>query len=100
MRDRNIKLQEVLESICKNVYFTPPENYRMKYPAIRYSMNNVDIKHADNSTYSMHYRYQLIVMDYDPDSEIVPKILQLPMCSFENHYVKDGLNHWVMNLYY
>lgn len=83
-----------------NVYFQPPENIRMSYPAIVYSRNWQTTQFADNSPYASKQRYQVTVIDRDPDSEIPRKIAELPLCQFATHFVKDGLNHDVYNLYF
>ena len=43
MRNR-LDLQKIFEDILgsKNVYFQPPESLKMKYPAIRYSLDDID----------------------------------------------------------
>ena len=83
------------------VYFQPPEEHKMKYPCIRYSLSGIKSDRADDINYNSTNRYEIIVMDYDPDSEIHNKILaQFPMCSFDRAYVVNGLHHKVLTLYY
>ena len=84
----------------KNVYFQPPESMKMTYPAIRYSIKNIDTKFAANSIYAKKLCYEIMVIDKNPDSVIPEKLLQLPYCSFDRHYVADNLNHYVFTLYY
>ena len=71
----------------------------MEYPAIRYSKSKIDSRYADGIKYSNFTRYEIIVIDRKPDSEVVQQILELPHSSFERHYVSDNLNHDVINLY-
>ena len=92
------KLCELLGS--RNVYFQPPASVRMNYPAIVYSRNRIANVHADNEVYNQTYSYSLVVIDEDPDSEIVMKVSKLPRCSFDRHYVADNLNHDSFTLYY
>lgn len=101
MRTRE-DLQTFLEELIgsKNVYFQPPESYKMSYPAIKYSLSDVDNKFANNNVYIQDIRYMLTVMDYDPDSEIFHKLSKLPKCSFDRSYAKDNLNHFIFELYY
>ena len=96
------QLQELLESILgsRNVYFQPPESIRMDYPAIVYSLNRITGNHADNTVYLKNKEYELKVIDWDPESEIVDKVLKLPFCKFDRSYIADGLNHFVCTLYY
>lgn len=92
------ELCELLES--RNVYFQPPSSVSMNYPAIVYSRNGIDNVHADDEVYDQHYSYEIIVIDEDPDSEIVVKVSKLPMCRFDRHYAADNLNHDVFTIYY
>lgn len=101
MRTR-LDLQELLENLIEssNVYFQPPPNVNMKYPAIKYSRENIDNRHADNGVYLQQNVYQLIVIDKNPDSEIVQKVSRLPSCSFDRHYISNNLNHDVFTIYF
>lgn len=97
-----LELQNLLESILgsRNVYYQPPESIRIKYPAIIYSRNNIDNKFADNIVYIQNHTYQIIVIDANPDSEIIDKISKLPMCRYNRHYTSDNLNHDVFIINY
>lgn len=83
-----------------NVYFQPPGNVQMKYPAIRYERSDMEMVHADNSVYHRRVRYMVTVIDSDPDSTVVDKVSMLPLCRFERHYVQDNLNHDVFEIYF
>lgn len=97
-----LDLQTVLENVLgtKNVYFQPPPSISMKYPAIVYSRMNIDTAYANNFAYSQRLAYKLTVIDRDPDSEIVKKVAMLPLCSFDQHYASDNLNHDVFTIYF
>ena len=97
-----LELQNLLESILgsRNVYYQPPESIKIKYPAIIYSHNNIDNNFADDIVYMQNHTYQIIVIDANPDSEIVNKISKLPMCRYNRHYTSDNLNHDVFILNY
>lgn len=77
----------------KNVYFQPPDNIKMQYPAIVYFRNDIPVQHADNRPYVLSVEYQVIVIDKNPDSDIVDKVAALPKCRYDRHYVADNLNH-------
>lgn len=96
--DLQNKLEELLES--KHVYYQPPENLKMEYPAIRYSLSRIESRHANNAKYSSFNCYEIIVIDKLPDNKIIKKILSWPMSSFERHYTSDNLNHDVIKLYF
>ena len=97
-----LELQNLLESILgsRNVYYQPPESIKIKYPAIIYSRNYIDNNFADDIVYMQNHTYQIIVIDANPDSEIVNKISKLPMCRYDRHYTSDNLNHDVFILNY
>ena len=85
----------------RNVYYQPPESTTMRYPGIRYSKNSPNLKRANDEIYHQINRYEVTVIDYDPDSEIPDKILRhFQMCSIDRTYVADNLNHTVLTLYY
>lgn len=92
------KLVELLGS--ENVYYQPPESLRMNYPAIKYSLNDVDQRHADDMTYFRQKEYQLIVIDRVPDNPVIDELLALPYCSFDRTYKSDNLHHTVLSLYF
>ena len=97
-----LELQAVLETVLgsNQVYFQPPSNIQLIYPCIIYERSYWNTTFADNKPYSLNKRYSLTVIDRDPDSTIVDKVINLPMCSFDRHYVSDNLNHDVFNLYF
>lgn len=92
------KLVEILGS--PNVYFQPPPTVQMKYPCIVYKRDRLDTEFADNSPYKHKKRYQITIIDQDPDSEIPDKVAMLPMCVYDRFYTADNLNHDVYNLFF
>lgn len=105
--DKRLELHERLCAIInitesngdKHVYFQPPESVKMKYPAIVYSLSNIENRRADDRMYKQMKAYQVILIDPNPDSKYVDEIAQLPYCRFDRHYRSDNLNHYVFNLY-
>lgn len=97
-----LELQTQLEEILgsRNVYYQPPESIKLQYPAIVYSLDSIDSDYADNIGYFRNKSYQIMLIDKNPESEMVEKILHMPMCKFNNSYPSDGLNHFVFTLYY
>lgn len=102
MATRQEQLQTILEDLLgsKEVYYQPPNNVKMAYPAIRYTLNDIYTRKADDSTYGKKREYQIIMMDWLPDNEVIDKILELPYSSYERHYEADNLNHDVISLYF
>ena len=94
------------EELCKilgsrKVYFQPPESVKMQYPCIRYSEAVPNLKRADDRIYLGTKRYEVIVIDQNPDSKIYDEILNyFQMCSFDRGYTSNNLNHKVLTLYY
>ena len=99
---QRLQLQTLLEELLgsRNVYFQPPANVQMEYPAIVYSRDDIDTVFAGNLPYRSVKRYQVTVIDRDPDSEIPMRVAALPMCVFSRHFKADNLNHDVYNLYF
>lgn len=97
-----LELQALLEDILgsRNVYFQPPANVQMQYPCIVYQRDDLDTKFAGNNPYRLTKKYQVTVIDRNPDSDIPEKVAALPMCSFNRFFVKDNLNHDVFDLYF
>jgi hypothetical protein len=83
-----------------NVYFQPPEGLTMQYPCIRYERDKADTQFAGNRPYRFTLRYQVMVIDKEPDNPVLQKIAELPMCTFDRFYAVDNLNHDVFNLYF
>ena len=102
MDNRRYELQNILENILgsQNVYFQPPESIRIEYPAIIYNRSNLSDNYANDSSYSRRMEYNVILIDRNPDSEFIEKIVNLPFCRFDRHYTSDNLNHDVFTLYY
>lgn len=96
--DLQVKLERILGS--RNVYYQPPESIKINYPAIVYSRTDIDSIYANNKSYVNTNCYEIIVIDKRPNNEAIEKLLELPYCSFDRHYVSDNLHHDVLILYY
>ena len=96
-----LQLQSLLEGLLGsgNVYFQPPNNVAMNYPAIVYHWNDERTEFADNNPYNHARKYQVTIIDRNPDSDIPSKISALPMSLFNRTFRADNLNHFVYNLY-
>jgi len=97
-----LDLQAILVSLLgsKNVYFQPPPTVQMSYPCIVYNRQDIRTEFADNEPYKHKKRYQVTVIDKDPDSDIPDKVAALPMCSYDRFFTADNLNHDVFNLFF
>ena len=92
------KLEELLGA--KHVYYQPPDNLKMEYPAIRYSKSEIQNLYANNIKYISHNVYDLVVISKKPDNPVIKKILELPYSEFDRHYVVDGLNHDIIRIFF
>lgn len=84
----------------KRVYYQPPENLNMEYPCIRYSKIPPAVRYADDKKYISKDKYQIIVLSKNPDEDVISSILDLPLSSYESHYISDNLYHDIINVYY
>lgn len=97
-RDLQNILVELLGS--NNVYFQPPPNAQMTYPCIVYKRDYAIAHFADNKPYKNKKRYQLTIIDPDPDSVIPDKVAELPMCSFDRFFTAENLNHDIYTIFF
>ena len=97
-----LDLQALLVALLgsTNVYFQPPETVQMRYPAIVYNRDKMTIHHADNGPYRNEKRYQITVIDADPDSDIPDKVAALPRCAFNRNFTADHLHHDVFTIFF
>ena len=83
------------------VYFNPPESVKMNYPCIRYKLGGIDQKFADNITFFNTKKYEVTVIDPNPDSAIYEEIIKhFRMCRLDRFYMASNLYHFVITLYY
>lgn len=101
MKNR-LELHEILCEILgsRHVYFQPPSNVTMVYPAIRYELSDINTIKADDELYLKNRRYTVILITKDPEHEAIDKLLSLRYSSFDRSYTRDNLNHYVYTIYY
>ena len=97
---QRLDLHAILLEITPKVYFQPPPNTTMEYPCIVYQRDAASTKFADNAPYSYTQRYQVTLIDRNPDSVILSAIKDLPMCIYDRGFATAGLNHDVFVLYF
>lgn len=97
-----ISLQCLLEDLLgsNNVYFQPPEGFKMRYPCIVYQKSDEYYRHADDIRYHNRTRYEITVIDCNPDSCIPKKVSQLKYCRFDRVFVSDNMYHNVYSIVY
>lgn len=100
--DRRLQFQALLESLLgsSKVYFQPPPNVKIEYPGIVYQRDDAWTVFAGNRPYSNMQRYQVTLVDRNPDSPIREKVASLPCSSYERWFAANNLNHDVFVVYY
>jgi hypothetical protein len=94
------QLHELLLSFVDNVYFDPPANVSMVFPCIVYSRSSALNLYADNGPYHHTKRYQVTIIDRNPDSPIPDKVAALPMSEFSQHFVTENLHHDIYSVFF
>ena len=99
---QRLELQSLLTEILQTdqVYFQPPPTVIMEYPSIVYIRDYELTNFADDKPYKHRKRYQVTIIDRDPDSVIPAKIAALPLCVYDRFYTADNLNHDVYKLFF
>jgi hypothetical protein len=106
--NRQQELQTLLEEILagengedrNNVYFQPPDEADMHYPAIVYHRDSSITQFANNAPYGRTKAYQVTVISSNPNSVIPDRVAALPMCTHQRFFSTAGLNHDVFSLYF
>jgi hypothetical protein len=87
--------EELKKALGSNyVYYQPPESIKLKFPCIIYDLSNINAVHADDGKYLDYRSYILTLVDYDPDSPIVDRVLDIPYCKFDRAFKSDNLYHF------
>src|ERR1043165_79901 len=94
------QLQSLLEVSCDNVYFQPPPDVQMNYPAIVYERRRAESYYANNQPYCVVKQYQVTIISRSPDDVLYDAVANLPMSTHERFYVADNLNHDVFSIYF
>ena|SRR3982751_6479293 len=100
MDPRREELQAHLETLLGsgNVYFQPPDDANMAYPAIVYRRDRGDTTFAENRPYHNEMRYQVMAISRDPDEAVVRTLMQEPKCVHIRFFAIHDLNHDVFTL--
>lgn len=100
--DRRLEFHEILKGVLgsENVYYQPPKNIQMQYPAIVYHRDRIESEYGNNLPYKKDNRYTVMYIDRRPDSVIPDKLADLPMSSHSAAYTADNLSHNVFSIYY
>ena len=102
MARTRIELDKILRSTLgsANVYFDPPESFKLNYPCIVYSLGGHSEVFADDNRYYMMKRYTLTYITRNADDPMVEKLDGLKYCRLSRPYTADGLFHYAYDIYF
>lgn len=95
-----LELHDLLKQFVDNVYYQPPTNIHLQYPCIVYARDGSSVDRANNELYRHAQRYQVTVIDRNPDTQLVGGIEALKFSTFEDSFAVDDLNHYVFTLFF
>lgn len=102
MARSRVELDRILRSTLgsNNVYFDPPESFKLKYPCIVYSLSGHSEVFADDSHYYGMKRYTLDYITQDADDPMADTLDELRYCRLNRPYTADGLFHFAYEIYF
>ena len=103
MAKPRLELHKILTDILGSeyCYFTPPSKIPQTAKRyIIYELDNATTSSADNINYQVAKRYTVTLIERNPDSELVDKLLELPYCSFDRHFIVDNLHHYIFTIFF
>ena len=100
--DRRLELDAAIRSALgsSNVYFQPPESVHLRYPAVVYSLSSVRETFANDRKYNRRRVYSAILIDPDPDTELLDRMLDIPHSKLVRSFKADNLNHYEIQIAY
>lgn len=93
-------LLEETSGLADDTWFQAPGKEGLRYPCLIYSLDDEKAQFADNHPYNRRQRYQITVIDRDPDTLIPGKIADLPLTSFQRAFVAGNLHHFIYTMYF
>lgn len=78
--------------VASNVYFMPPQEMLLSYPAIVYYVGGGSDSYADNVRFLPRTTFDVTLIEYDPLSPKVDAIRDLKHSSYMTSFKKDGLH--------
>lgn len=96
-RDLLNLLQQAVQH--NRVYFQPPENLKIGYPAVVFHLSKIKIDRASDVPYKDAKEYSVNLITKDPEPDVIDEILKIPYSSLDTTYISDGMNHFVFTVY-
>lgn len=97
---QRLDLHTLLLTMVPKVYFQQPSNTEMEYPCIVYKLDDINTDFADDKPYLHRKRYQVTVIDRNPDSALPNLVGALKSSTFDRFFTAENLNHFVYNLFF
>ena len=88
------------QEIQWDVYFDPPESFKLKYPCIVYSLEGNSETFADDTQYYGMKRYSLNYITQNADDPMIDTLDSLRYCRLNRPYTSDGLFHYAYDIYF
>lgn len=96
-RDLLHLLQQAVQH--NRVYFQPPENLKIVYPAVIFHLSKIEVDRASDVPYKGAREYSVTLITKDPEPYVIDEILKIPYSSLDTTYISDGMNHFVFTIY-
>lgn len=91
---KRVDIQEKFKFLLgsNNVYYQPPANLKMKYPAIVYSLDGLDVKRFDNTRLINKNCFSVTHIYRNESENLVETMLKnFEYISFDNRSIADGI---------
>lgn len=91
---KRVDIQEKFKFLLgsNNVYYQPPANLKMKYPAIVYSLDGLDVKRFDNTRLINKNCFSVTHIYRNESENLVETMLKnFVYISFDNRSIVDGI---------
>lgn len=100
---KRVDIQEKFKFLLgsNNVYYQPPANLKMKYPAIVYSLDGLDVKHFDNTRLINKTCFSVTHIYRNENENLVETMLKnFEYISFDNRSIVDGIYNDHFTIYW
>lgn len=100
MESRESVLRKLKDNIAPNIYFTPPDDVTLKFPACVVTREDFDVRKANNIPYISNMGYKIVYMSKNESDEVFMKIANtFRYSAFRSEYKVNGLYHKVFVVY-
>lgn len=99
---RRIDLHKILCALSPGmqVYYQPPEGFKLSYPCIVYKLSNKSTRFANDMPYGWTNFYELTYISRTPDEDVLDQIGMLKGCKFDRPFIIDNLYHYIYEIHY